>query len=48
MYGIPNMKLDKEQVVLRRIEQMEAEGIKFVTNTEVGKLLSGGKAAEGI
>ena len=37
MYGIPNMKLDKEQVVLRRIKQMEAEGIQFVCNTEVGK-----------
>jgi len=37
MYGIPNMKLDKEKVVLRRIEQMEAEGIKFTCNTEVGK-----------
>jgi glutamate synthase (NADPH/NADH) small chain len=36
MYGIPNMKLDKEQVVLRRIKQMEAEGIKFIANTEVG------------
>jgi glutamate synthase (NADPH/NADH) small chain len=36
MYGIPNMKLDKESVVLRRIRQMEAEGISFVTNTEVG------------
>jgi glutamate synthase (NADPH/NADH) small chain len=36
MYGIPNMKLDKEQVVLRRIKQMEAEGVRFVTNTEVG------------
>src|SRR5438067_45649 len=36
MYGIPNMKLDKEQVVLRRIQQMEAEGIKFINNTEVG------------
>jgi glutamate synthase (NADPH/NADH) small chain len=36
MYGIPNMKLDKEQVVLRRIQQMEAEGIQFVCNTEVG------------
>ena len=36
MYGIPNMKLDKQQVVLRRIEQMEAEGISFVCNTEVG------------
>src|ERR1041385_4021102 len=37
MYGIPNMKLDKEQVVLRRLKQMEAEGIQFVCNTEVGK-----------
>ena len=36
MYGIPNMKLDKKQIVLRRIRQMEAEGIKFVTKTEVG------------
>jgi glutamate synthase (NADPH/NADH) small chain len=35
-YGIPNMKLDKEQVVFRRIQQMEAEGIKFLTNTEIG------------
>ncbi len=37
MYGIPNMKLDKDKVVLRRIKQMEAEGVKFVCNTEVGK-----------
>src|SRR6059058_3959146 len=36
MYGIPNMKLDKEEIVLRRIAQMEAEGITFVTKTEVG------------
>ncbi len=36
MYGIPNMKLDKEKVVLPRVKQMEAEGVKFVTNTEVG------------
>jgi len=36
MYGIPNMKLDKEKVVLRRIRQMEQESIKFLTNTEVG------------
>jgi glutamate synthase (NADPH/NADH) small chain len=35
MYGIPNMKLDK-QLVLRRIRLMEAEGIKFVCNTDVG------------
>jgi len=36
MYGIPNMKLDKQKVLLRRIRQMEAEGIKFVPKTEVG------------
>ena len=36
MYGIPNMKLDKEQVLLRRIRQMETEGVSFVLNTEVG------------
>jgi glutamate synthase (NADPH/NADH) small chain len=36
MYGIPNMKLDK-QVVQRRIDLMAVEGVKFVTRTEVGK-----------
>ncbi|MBW4621331.1 MAG: glutamate synthase small subunit [Cyanosarcina radialis HA8281-LM2] len=40
MYGIPNMKLDKEKVVLRRIEVLEAEGIEFVCNTEIGKDIS--------
>jgi glutamate synthase (NADPH/NADH) small chain len=36
MYGIPNMKLQKE-VIERRIDIMRQEGICFVTNTEVGK-----------
>jgi glutamate synthase (NADPH/NADH) small chain len=36
MYGIPNMKLDKEAVVLRRIRQMEAEGVRFSCNSEIG------------
>lgn len=36
MYGIPNMKLDKK-VVQRRVDLMAAEGVKFVTSTEVGK-----------
>ena len=40
MYGIPNMKLDKEKVVQRRIDLMAAEGITFVTNCEIGKDLS--------
>ncbi|MEI9866121.1 MAG: glutamate synthase subunit beta [Limisphaerales bacterium] len=37
MYGIPNMKLDKNEVVLRRLNLLEKEGIKFVCNTEIGK-----------
>jgi glutamate synthase (NADPH/NADH) small chain len=37
MYGIPNMKLDKEKVVKRRLDILEEEGVKFVCNTEVGK-----------
>jgi glutamate synthase (NADPH/NADH) small chain len=36
MYGIPNMKLDKREVLLRRIKLMEAEGISFACNTEIG------------
>jgi glutamate synthase (NADPH/NADH) small chain len=37
MYGIPNMKLDKNQVVLRRIGLLEREGVTFRCNTEIGK-----------
>lgn len=37
MYGIPNMKLDKEEVVMRRIKILKDEGISFICNTEVGK-----------
>jgi glutamate synthase (NADPH/NADH) small chain len=36
MYGIPNMKLDKRQVVERRVELMRQEGVIFVTGCEVG------------
>ncbi|CAI4307040.1 AMM_1a_G0007290.mRNA.1.CDS.1 [Saccharomyces cerevisiae] len=39
MYGIPNMKLDKA-IVQRRIDLLSAEGIDFVTNTEIGKTIS--------
>ena len=35
MYGIPNMKLEKNDV-LRRVGLMEEEGVKFVTNANVG------------
>ncbi len=40
MYGIPNMKLDKKEVVQRRLDVLEAEGVTFVCNTEVGKDIS--------
>ncbi|MFN5010104.1 MAG: glutamate synthase subunit beta [Gammaproteobacteria bacterium] len=36
MYGIPNMKLDKQEVVMRRIKLLEEEGVKFVCNAHVG------------
>ncbi len=37
MYGIPNMKLDKREVVQRRLELMEREGVKFICNATVGE-----------
>ena len=40
IYGIPGMKLDKE-VVRRRIEKMEAEGVAFQCGTEIGRDVSG-------
>ena len=38
-YGIPEFKLEKH-VIDRRLEQMYAEGVKFVTGAEVGKNVS--------
>jgi glutamate synthase (NADPH) small chain len=40
MYGIPNMKLEKEDVVLRRLKLLEEEGVAFKCNVEVGKDLA--------
>ena len=40
MYGIPNMKLEKE-VILRRIQLMEESGIRFLCNQDVGKDVTG-------
>jgi glutamate synthase (NADPH) small chain len=37
MYGIPNMKLDKREVVMRRLDLMEHSGIKFICNANVGE-----------
>jgi NAD(P)H-dependent glutamate synthase small subunit len=35
MYGIPNMKLEK-RIVERRLDQMRAEGVEFITSADVG------------
>jgi NAD(P)H-dependent glutamate synthase small subunit len=42
MYGIPNMKLDK-QVVSRRVDLLRASGIEFVTNADVGRSVDAAK-----
>ncbi|MCT6925166.1 glutamate synthase subunit beta [Metasolibacillus sp.] len=36
MYGIPNMKLEKD-IIERRVDLLSQEGIEFIVNTEVGK-----------
>jgi NAD(P)H-dependent glutamate synthase small subunit len=38
MYGIPNMKLDKDKVA-RRVNLLAEEGIEFVTNADIGKTI---------
>ena len=38
-YGIPDFKMEKH-LIDRRIQQMEAEGVIFRTNFEVGKMVS--------
>ena len=42
MYGIPNMKLEK-QVINRKIEQMKEEGIEFITGVNIGVDMKAGK-----
>ena len=46
MYGIPNMKLDKKQVVDRRVRIMEQEGITFFTGMSVGTDVPGSQLLE--
>ncbi|KAK9070425.1 hypothetical protein SSX86_010827 [Deinandra increscens subsp. villosa] len=36
MYGVPNMKTDKIDVVQRRVDLMAKEGVNFVVNANVG------------
>jgi NAD(P)H-dependent glutamate synthase small subunit len=44
MYGIPNMKLDKKEIVQRRVKLMEEEGVTFLTGTHIG--VAGGPGVE--
>ena len=37
MYGIPNMKLDKKEVVDRRVDLMREEGVTFLTSVNIGQ-----------
>ncbi|WEG13743.1 glutamate synthase subunit beta [Pullulanibacillus sp. KACC 23026] len=39
MYGIPNMKLEK-QIVERRVQLLQEEGIEFICDTEIGKAIT--------
>lgn len=36
MYGVPNMKTDKVDIVQRRVNLMMEEGVRFVVNANVG------------
>ena len=46
-YGIPNMKLEK-QIIDRKLAVMEAEGVTFVTNADIGKDAKSKKLLEGV
>ncbi|KAL6533297.1 glutamate synthase [NADH] [Orobanche minor] len=37
MYGVPNMKADKVDVVQRRVDLMKNEGVNFVVNANIGE-----------
>ncbi|XP_012851952.1 PREDICTED: glutamate synthase 1 [NADH], chloroplastic isoform X2 [Erythranthe guttata] len=37
MYGVPNMKTDKIDIVKRRVDLMANEGVNFVVNANVGQ-----------
>src|SRR5499427_6159956 len=44
-YGIPNFKMEKH-LIDRRMRQMEAEGVRFITNAHVGQNVSALKLME--
>merc|ERR1719272_2264874 len=46
MYGVPNMKCDKENIVLRRVKMMEQEGVTWKCNTNIGVDISANELKE--
>ena len=48
MYGIPNMKLAKNDVVERRVQLLRDAGITFVTNTAVADGSDGSVAIDAL
>jgi len=46
MYGIPNMKLAKKEVVGRRLDLMKQAGISFKTNSQIGDGKNGSQDVE--
>ena len=46
MYGIPNMKLAKQEVVERRVQLLRDEGVNFVVNTAVADGSNGSLSIE--
>ena len=45
MYGIPNMKLEKN-IIERKVEIMKEEGVEFITSTDVGVTIKSKKLLE--
>lgn len=45
MYGIPYMKIEKE-IIERRVDLMVQEGIKFITNADIGRKYKANKLLE--
>jgi len=48
MYGIPNMKLAKDEVVERRVNILREEGIEFVTGAEIADGSNGTTSIESL
>ena len=48
MYGIPNMKLNKQDIVERRIALLREEGIEFITGVSVGDGTSDTQCAQAL